>query len=526
MNQAVKRILILGAGVMQLPSLRAARELGLESIVADGSKTAPGKDVADHFIQIDLKDSAALRTFARQEKDTKGLDAVFTAGTDFSATVALIAADLGLPGIPHEVALNATIKSRMRARFQEMGVPSPRFFSTGSVEGLDSGMSGMDFPLVVKPVDSMGARGCMRVDSMNQMRAALSEALAHSRSGQAIIEEFIDGPEFSIDALVHAGEIHICGIADRHIFFPPYFVEMGHTLPSSFPDDAIEEVVRVFRLGVRALGICTGAAKGDIKLGRDGKARVGEIAARLSGGFMSGWTFPYSSSIDLHKAAIRLALGMDPGNLLPTSRNYCAERAWISIPGRLKEVKGIEEASALATVRDVFPRAAVGDGLHFPRNNVEKCGNVIAVSPSRDEAVAAASQAAAMIRLILEPASQATKAFLSSFGSAFPPDAFSPLPPLLLQALEDLPLDGQESQSSSGPPYIHPLPPECSLLELRDWQGRSFAQAFQMVCQETGARLHSCPEALGRGFWKAFLRGSYQGGIFYIQDRNLGGQGQ
>jgi len=141
----------------------------------------------------------------------------------------------------------------------------------------------------VKPVDNMGGRGCRRADSLAELRAAVEAALAFSRSGRAIIEEFMDGPEFSADALVHRGEITLCGLADRHIRFPPCFVEMGHTMPSGVDSGTAARLLEVFYAGIRALGITNGAAKGDLKLTPKGPM-VGEIAARLSGGYMSGWT--------------------------------------------------------------------------------------------------------------------------------------------------------------------------------------------------------------------------------------------
>ena len=83
----------------------------------------------------------------------------------------------------------------------------------------------------------MGARGCRAARDAGELAEAIAAALPYSRSGRAIVEEYIDGPEFSIDALVDGGEIRIRGIADRHIFFAPYFVELGHTMPSAYPPE-------------------------------------------------------------------------------------------------------------------------------------------------------------------------------------------------------------------------------------------------------------------------------------------------
>jgi hypothetical protein len=231
------------------------------------------------------------------------------------------------------------------------------------------------------------------------------------------VEAFMPGPEFSVDAIVYHGEITICGLADRHIFFPPYFIEMGHTIPTNIDDDAVSALLSAFTAGVRALGLlgdnAAGAAKGDIKLTSKGPM-IGEIAARLSGGYMSGWTYPYASGVELTRGAILAALGRKPGGLTPTRTWTCAERAFISIPGKVRSIHGIEGAKAAPHVKDLFLRAEGGGRVKFPENNVSKCGNVIAAAPDRETAVTAAEAAARSVLIRLEAPDRETAAFLAA----------------------------------------------------------------------------------------------------------------
>ena len=256
---------------------------------------------------------------------------------------------LRLPGIPYEAALNATDKVRMRRVLAEAGVPSPQFCEVSHAGDLDAARVPA-LPVVVKPVDNMGARGVRRVEQAGELRDAVADALTFSRSGRVIIEEFIEGPEFSIDALVVDGVMHVCGIADRHIRFPPYFIEVGHTMPTAYGDREQSQVVAVLSLAARALGIRDGAAKGDIFL-TDRGAMVGEVAARLSGGYMSGWTYPYASGVPLTEAGMRISLGLDPGDLSPRRRWTSAERASVSIPGRVSEVMDSRRRGAVGASR-------------------------------------------------------------------------------------------------------------------------------------------------------------------------------
>ena len=453
-----KRVFMLGAGFMQGVAIRAAHALGCTIVAADGNPSAVCAAEADEFVCIDLKDTARLIDYARYLQQNGGLDAVFTAATDFSAAVAAVAAACGLRGHTLEAALNATDKVRMRECFRKAGVPSPAFIELTAADlaaPADAlkrriGELAGRFPLVVKPVDNMGARGCLLVLDAAGLQESAATALRYSRSGRVIVEEYIEGSEFSIEGLVFGGQLYITALADRHIFFPPYFIEMGHTIPSECPQEIADEVISVFERGVHALGLTDGAVKGDI-LVRNGKAFVGEIAARLSGGYMSGWTVPYSYGLDITAAALTLALGGSPrlhtcgkdSFVIPLKQNcqfVSAERAWISIPGQVAAVSGLEAARAVPFVKDVFPRAGAGDTVVFPQNNVEKCGNVLSAAPSRREAVLASEAACRKIVLRLKPHVAETDAFLAELH--FPAEQQT-FPPNFLQFTE--PLAGAES---------------------------------------------------------------------------------
>ncbi len=361
-------ILILGGGIMQIPAIKAARKEGYRVFVADVNPEAPGIPLADGFSRIDLKDHRAIAEEAVRLRKNEKLAAVFTAGTDFSATVAYAATAAGLPGIDYTTAMTASNKILMRRAFSEAGVPSPAFYPVRSAEEAFEACQNLDFPVVIKPVDSMGARGVVkieRIEDREAVTAAVANALAASRSSEALVEEFIDGPEFSLDALVYDGEITICGFADRHIYFPPYFIEMGHTMPSAYDSDVQAGVIEVFKRGVAALGIEQGAAKGDMKYSPSKGPMIGEIAARLSGGFMSGWTFPYHSGINVTLSAIRIAAGKNPGRLKPEKNLVSAERAALSIPGRIKSVEKIKDAESVEYIKDVFIMVHPETGFPF-----------------------------------------------------------------------------------------------------------------------------------------------------------------
>jgi biotin carboxylase len=540
-----EKLIILGAGVMQGPAITIAKELGFYTVALDGSKEAPCISMADQFEHIDLKNKEEIETFARSLQSTCGRVGIMTAGTDFSASVAWVAERLGLPGIPYEAALNASDKGRMRECFKKAALPSPDFVTITkenieeiqnpnssslrvSVSPCETLTKEIPFPLVIKPVDNMGSRGCRRIDSIEEFKEAAKTAIGFSRSGRAIVESFMDGPEFSVDAIVYKDEITICGLADRHIFFPPYFIEMGHTMPTVIEEDKQEAMLETFRAGVRALGIAgthnIGAAKGDIKLTAKGPM-IGEIAARLSGGYRSGWTSPYSSGAQPIKGAILAAMGRKPEGLVPVKKWTCAERAFISIPGTVKAIYGVNEAKKEPHVNDLFLRITEGSKVTFPENNVTKCGNIIASAPDRETATKAAETAAKAILIHLDSSDPITRDFLTPYSllptPCFPPNAFE-LPDDILDALSLLP-DPIPHSPLPIPYSLFPFPAFTSS-SLTDYMGRTVEENLQAVRRLTGFSLpfgsENADNVVGQSFWAAFIRGAYQGAVYYLE--NLG----
>ncbi|HUT66170.1 MAG TPA: alpha-hydroxy-acid oxidizing protein [Spirochaetota bacterium] len=395
-----KTIMIIGAGILQAPAIKTAREMGLLTLVTDLNRNAYGMRFADFPIVMSTRDVDGTVRVAKEFSKKRSINGVITVGTDASLTVAAVQHALDLPGNRIDVAEATTNKIKMRKRLAENRTPQPEFYSCWSYDDVVDSSKRLGFPFVIKPADNMGARGVMRVNKPEVVRFAYERAKNASPRGEIITESFMDGPELSIDALVWEEEIHITGIADRIIEFPPYFVETGHIMPTSLPEPQVEDAIKVFRRGVLALGIETGAAKGDIKITSDG-AKVGEIASRLSGGFMSAYTYPYSTGVNLIRAAINIAMGQPPGDLTETHHRVAVERAIIPGSGTVREIKGITESLSLENVKNVFVTCEKGDTVHIPTNNVEKCGNIIAVAETREEALGDANRGVKLVKIIL-----------------------------------------------------------------------------------------------------------------------------
>ena len=507
-------VLILGAGLMQKPSIEAAGELGYKTLVVDANKNAVCVPFADVFVQIDLKDREKIADLAMSYGDK--LKAVFTAGTDFSASVSYVAQRCGLISHSLDAAMNASNKVLMRKCFREKGVPSPDFVEVteSEIETLSSDESVL-FPKVVKPVDNMGARGCRLVRNKSEFEPALRDAVAFSRTGKAIVEDYMKGMEFSIDALVHEGNVTITGFADRHIFFDPYFIEMGHTMPSSVSEDVKKNVVDVFVKGVKALGLTEGVAKGDVKYTEKG-AMIGEIAGRLSGGYMSGWTYPYASGVNLTMEAMKIALGL--GKTLPSEIECNAvshERAFISIPGVVNVIYGEDKAVASPFVKNVFFRVKEGSRVDFPRNNVEKCGNVISRCADRRLSLKGAEMAVSEIVLRLEKNNESTQNYLmgveNKYEKGFPYSAYELSSDELIafekevESLDSVIIGENES-------IVIPESLASFAGERQDFNYRTILNTLDKVKKYAGAR-KTVPAIK---FWKSLIRGGVQGALYAV----------
>ncbi|MEJ5360540.1 MAG: alpha-hydroxy-acid oxidizing protein [Spirochaetota bacterium] len=393
-----KTIMVIGGGLLQVPVIQTAQKMGLRVIVTDYNPNALGMKYADIPIVMSTRDIEGSVRVAKKQHEITPISGVLTVGTDASATVAAVANALNLPGIKFEDAIAATNKIKMRTRFFEHGVPSPHFFPVWSLSDAKKACKVLGFPVVIKPSDNMGARGVVRIDNKNQIADAFAFAKSASPSGELIIEEFMEGHELSIDAVVFNGEVTFTGIADRIIEYPPHFVETGHTMPSQLPKEMQDSACEVMKAGIRALGIHLGCAKGDIKITKDGP-KIGELAARLSGGFMSAYTYPLSTGVNLMRAAIEVALGQEPGNLEPLYNRVSIERAIITRPGIVKKICGVEEALKIPGIAEIFINVKPGDKVKKPTSNVEKAGHIIAVADTLEDAEKAVRKCKEMIHI-------------------------------------------------------------------------------------------------------------------------------
>jgi biotin carboxylase len=367
-------------------------------IAVDRDPAAVGFALADKRAVVSTEDDAAVERLARAER----VDGIVSPGSDWPVGVAArVAHRLGLPHpIDAETASVATVKTRQRERFAVAGVAQPRVFAPGEEPLL---------PCVVKAPDRQGQRGLTLVRAPDELDAAVATAVGESRTGSYLVEELVDGPEVTVNAISLQGRFVPLTVTDRLTADPPAFgVALAHAWPSS--NDA-EAASRAAAVAAEALGIANGPTYTQIRLGSDGP-RVVELAARLGGGH-DAELCEAALGVDLNGLAISQALGEPPSNSLWQGQEGAARKESSSLlqgvegacvvflvapVGTLRAVHGLDKAEAVDGVRWV--RVYRGPGWEFGplRRGADRAGAILTVGRDRDDALVRARRAAEAVR--------------------------------------------------------------------------------------------------------------------------------
>jgi len=363
----VNNLIIIGGGVLQQQTLVECGGRRLGKILVDGDPNCWCAKSPyfnnDYFIECGEFHNPSVvlsevKKFLRKNRHVKPVG-VYTQGCDSAYAVAYVARGLGLPSIGVDVAFKTNNKIAMREAFKKAGIRQPKFM----VDDLG------DFPLpvVFKAVDNCASRGLTIVRDSEQIPQAIVNAHKHSYDKHILVEEFIDGEEYSVDTIVYEGKVYPAGISDR-VFQTKdnYAIQTGSITPSFLPEEIQKEMYWTMQDCAEALGVKWGAFKGDLIVS-NGKVYVLEVTARLSGGFDSQFRKPYSFGIDLIKATIDLACGLplDFEDIIPKWVKFSQTFTVFPKPGIIKEIRGYEEVKKIPGVRQVFIVKSIGDRVDY-----------------------------------------------------------------------------------------------------------------------------------------------------------------
>ena len=382
----MKKIMVLAAGLLQIDVIEKAKSMGYYVLAVDGNPKAPGFNVADKAICADIVNEETMLKIARDEH----VGGVIHPCSEVSmAVMGRINDELGLSGISREQAICATNKHLMRKAFEKGNAPSPKSILAQDAEDAWRRLQNeFDTDAILKPSRNSGSRGIAKV-SRNMDKGdfirAYDEALSESRDHSVLIEQFIEGPEFSIEMIVWQGEIHVLTVTDKKTTGAPHFVELGHNQPSCFSDTDVETLKAAAVAGVRALGVNNCACHAEAKL-MNGKAYLMEVGARLGGDFISTELTHLSTGIDMVAAAIDVALGVEPDLSAKEEPKCVCIRYFCPKPGKLVSISNTEVLNnPHVYLWEIYPKE--GDVIPAVTSSLCRSGHVIVTEKTPQKAI-------------------------------------------------------------------------------------------------------------------------------------------
>lgn len=340
---------IIGASYLQLPLIEEAKELGYTTHVFAWAANDVGEAAADFFYPISITEQDLIADKCREI----GICGICSIATDLGAvTVNYVANKLGLAGNSMECTLKSTNKHLMRKAFEEHGDPSPK--SVLVDESTD--LSALDFiyPVIVKPTDRSGSRGIYKLESPEGLEEAVRSAMAEGFEKKALVEEFAEGQEYSVEGISFGGTHHILAVTKKYTTGAPHFIETGHLEPAPVSDEMYRKIVAVVTHALDSLGIQNSASHSEIKIDDSGNIRIIEIGGRMGGDCIGSDLVRYSTGIDYVRAVIQVACGMEP-DLTPVCQPMPAEVRFIFTEADAREMERLKKTDRFLKLVSYYP---------------------------------------------------------------------------------------------------------------------------------------------------------------------------
>lgn len=307
-----KRLMILGTNEYQNPVILRAKELGYETHVYGLQRGEIGEQTADFFHPVDVCD------FERMWQEVEILDPcgiVSICSELVLHTMNYLLRRRGIPCNSEWTEKISTDKYLMRKAMKEGGVDSPNFILVTdkmTIEDVYAATTEFNYPLICKPVDLSSSRGVYKIENKEGLKDALDYALGWSKKKEVILEEFIDGPEYSGESIAYQGQYKLLAITEKQTTGAPHFVETGHRQPARLSPKMIAKVEQTLYKAFASMKIEYGAIHPEFRITQDGRIYFMEIATRMGGDCIGTDLTPLSSGYDFMGMVINICQGKAP----------------------------------------------------------------------------------------------------------------------------------------------------------------------------------------------------------------------
>ncbi len=376
MYQNKKSVLIFGVGPLQKSIINRAKQMGLYTIGIDPASDATCKDDVDAFEVVGGQDFEG--TCAVVEK--YGVDAIVTAATDKPLVMmARIAEKYGFPFYSVETAQWSTDKFQMKERFELGGVPHAQGRLISKVEEAE----GLIFPVIVKPRDNSGSRGVKLCRNKNELQISIDEALENSKLDTVLVEEFIEGPEYSIESLHHDGKSEVIQFTEKKTTEFPYNVELGHIQPANISDENKQKICEIIAKIGKALNFENCPSHTELKINERGIFVI-ETSPRLGGDYITSTLTPLSTGVNLEDELLNISLG-ETVNPKPANVQYSGVRFFAFEEGCvIKHVPNVKFVKGWPHVVDFSFNLQKGEKVHQITSSLNRYGHITLIAGNRE----------------------------------------------------------------------------------------------------------------------------------------------
>lgn len=343
----MKNLAIIGASYLQLPLIKKAKEMGYTTHVFAWATNDVGEKEADFFYPISIVEKEEILEKCKEIR----ICGICSIASDLAmVTVNYVANKIGLTANSMKCTYKSTNKHLMREAFESYGDPSPKSILVDD----DTNLEQLDvkYPAIVKPTDRSGSRGIYKINSFEELKPAVDNAIKEGFEKKALIEEFAEGQEYSVEYISHNGVHHFLALTLKFTTGAPHFIETGHLEPAPVSNNLLERVKAVVEHALNSLEITEGASHSELKIAGDGTIRIIEIGGRMGGDCIGSDLVHYSTGVDYVKAVIQIACGEEP-DLIPDKEPQPVEVRFIFTKEDKNEYEEIKKNSPERLLRIV-----------------------------------------------------------------------------------------------------------------------------------------------------------------------------
>lgn len=376
MYQNKKAVLIFGVGPLQESIIGRSKKMGLYTVGIDPCADATCKDSVDAFEVVHGQDYEGHCAVVEKY----GIDAIVTAATDKPLVMmARIAEKYGFPFYSVETAQWSTDKFLMKQRFMEGGVPCAKGRLVKSVSEVED----FEYPVIIKPRDNSGSRGVKLCRSKEELEASMCEAFEVSKLDTVLVEEFIEGPEYSIEGLHHDGKSEVIQFTEKKTTEFPYNVELGHIQPANISEVNKHRISEIVDKIGKVLNFENCPSHTELKINEKGIFVI-ETSPRLGGDYITSTLIPLSTGINIEDELLKIALG-ETINQKPAAVQYSGVRFFAFEEGNvIKHVPDTKFVMSWPHVVDFSFNLKEGQTINRITSSLNRYGYLILTAGNRE----------------------------------------------------------------------------------------------------------------------------------------------